>query len=76
VFRQLCADAGLGEGWQPRELRHTFVSLLSHAGVPVESIADAAGHTNANITRSVYRHQLADQVTVAATAMDAMFPGR
>ena len=73
AFKRLCKDAGIGGGWQPRELRHTFVSVLSHAGVPVESIADAAGHANANITRTVYRHQLADVVTQAVTTMDAGF---
>ena len=72
-FKRLCRDAGTCDDWQPRELRHTFVSLLSHAGVPVVSIADAAGHTNANITRGVYRHQIADVVTQAASAMDAVF---
>jgi integrase len=72
-FKVLCKDAGIGEGWQPRELRHTFVSVLSHAGVAVESIADAAGHANANITRAVYRHGLADVVTQAAVTMDHVF---
>jgi hypothetical protein len=26
-------EAGLGTGWVPREMRHTFVSLLSARGV-------------------------------------------
>ncbi len=32
-------EAGLGRNWTPRELRHTFVSLLSDSGVPIEQIA-------------------------------------
>ena len=62
--------AGLGTDWQPRETRHTFVSIASASGVAIEDIADAAGHVNANITRAVYRHQISDTVTRAPAAMD------
>jgi integrase len=43
-FRVITEAAGLGRAWVPRELRHTFVSLLSAHGVPVEAIALLAGH--------------------------------
>ncbi len=34
-FRKVVAAAGLDPGeWAPRELRHSFVSLLSDAGMP------------------------------------------
>jgi len=35
-FRQVTETAGLGLGWAPRDLRHTFVSLMSADGVPIE----------------------------------------
>jgi hypothetical protein len=38
-FRAITETAGLGSVWVPRELRHTFVSLLSAHGVPVVSVA-------------------------------------
>jgi integrase len=44
AFRIITKKAGLGEDWVPREMRHTFVSVLSANGVPVESIALLAGH--------------------------------
>ena len=44
MFRAITEEAGLGTGWVPREMRHTFVSLLSARGVPVEAIALLAGH--------------------------------
>jgi integrase len=31
-FRRVCKLAGIGEDWTPRELRHSFVSVLSDAG--------------------------------------------
>ena len=35
--------AGLGTDWVPREMRHTFVSLLSSNGTALEDIADLVG---------------------------------
>ncbi len=72
-YRRLCERAGIGGGWQLRETRHTFVSQLSDSGVDIERIADAAGHINSNVTRTVYRHQLADEVSDAAAAMDQRY---
>jgi integrase len=56
MFRAITEDAGLGTGWVPREMRHTFVSLLSARGVPVEAIALLAGHNQTSTTELVYRH--------------------
>jgi integrase len=72
-FQVLCGRAGIGGQWTPRELRHTFVSVLSDSGVDIEKIAEAVGHVNSAVTRTVYRHQIADKVTVAAAAMDRIF---
>jgi integrase len=66
MFEDACKAAGLGTDWH--EQRHTFVSVLSDAGLNMDAIADAAGHVNA--TRTVYRHQIADKVARAAQAMD------
>jgi integrase len=72
-LRRVTARAGIGGNWVPRELRHTFVSVLSNAGVDIEVIADAAGHRSSVITKTVYRHQIADKVSAAAEAMDRVF---
>lgn len=43
-FRKVITAAGLtGHDWSPRELRHSFVSLLSDAGVPLENIPRRRG---------------------------------
>jgi integrase len=49
------------------------VSVLSDAGLDIEPIADATGHINSNVTRTVYRHQIRDKVAGAAAAMDEIF---
>ena len=59
AFRLVVAKAGLDpRDWTPRELRHSFVSLLSDSGVSIEQIADLCGHSGTTVTESVYRHQL------------------
>lgn len=66
-------DAGV---WTPRELRHSFVSVLSDAGIPVEQIAQLVGHSGTTVTELVYRHQLRPVIQTGATVMDRLFaPG-
>ncbi|MDT7551487.1 MAG: hypothetical protein QOI16_23 [Pseudonocardiales bacterium] len=52
--------AGLdADAWTPRELRHSFVSLLSDEGVPIERIARLVGHVGGSkVTEAVDRKQL------------------
>ncbi len=72
-FRVITEAAGLGISWVPRELRHTFVSLLSAHGVPVEAIALLAGHNQTATTELVYRHQIVPALTRGAEVMDEIF---
>ena len=74
-FRTVVAHAGLNaQDWAPRELRHSFVSLLSDEGVPLENIARLVGHRTTTVTEIVYRQQLRPVIEDAATAMDRIFP--
>jgi integrase len=50
----------------PRELRHSFVSLMSNAGVPLEDIARLVGHRNATVT---------ELVTEGTETMNRLFKG-
>jgi len=71
------ARAGLDPSdWTPRELRHSFVSLLSDHGVPIEQIADLVGHSGTTVTEKVYRHQLRPVLLDGAVAMDQIFDAR
>lgn len=72
-FRKITQSAGLGDTWVPRELRHTFVSLLSAHGVPVEAIALLAGHNQTATTEMIYRHQIVPALIRGAEVMDQIF---
>lgn len=62
------------EEWIPRELRHSFVSLLSEEGVHVEEIARLVGHKGgSNVTERIYRHELRPVLQRGAQAMDSLF---
>lgn len=73
AFKSITEAAGLGRDWCPRDLRHSFVSLLSDSGVTLENIADAVGHAGTRTTEGTYRHQLKPVLLHGATAMDALF---
>lgn len=76
AFRRVLTVAGLDAAdWTPRELRHSFVSLLSDGGVPIEQISRLVGHTSTVVTETVYRHQLRPVVQDGATVVDQLFPG-
>jgi integrase len=79
-FRAILAKAAKMPGidlkpheWTPRELRHSFVSLLSDHGIPLETIALLVGHSSQATTEAVYRKQLRPVITKGAEAMDDIF---
>jgi hypothetical protein len=45
-------------------------------GLMDQPARDAMGHVKSNVTRAVYRHQIADTVTRAPVAMDRVLAGR
>ena len=72
-FRGICKAVGIGENWAPRELRTSFVSLLSASGVPVEEIARLAGHSSSRTTEVIYRKELRPVLVKGAEVMDQIF---
>ena len=72
-LRAICRKAGIGEDWTPRELRHSFVSLLSGNGMGIEEISRLVGHSSTLVTQTVYRHELRPVVTSGAEMMDRIF---
>jgi integrase len=72
-FKAICKAAGIGEDWTPRELRTSFVSLLSASGVPVEEIARLAGHSSSRTTEVIYRREIRPVLVKGAEVMDQLF---
>jgi integrase len=75
AFRRIAAAAKLtATDWTPRELWHSFVSLLSDNGMPIEQISRLVGHSGTSVTELIYRKQIRPVVEDGATAMDRIFP--
>jgi integrase len=73
-FRKILDRAGLiGKEWSPREMRHSFVSLLSDSGVPIEDISRLVGHRSTVVTETVYRKQIRPVLMQGVEAMDVIF---
>jgi integrase len=57
-----------------REMRHSFVSVLSASGVRIEDISRLVGHSSTTVTETVYRHEILPVMQETATVMDLIFP--
>jgi hypothetical protein len=69
------AAAGLNpQEWTPRELWHSFVSLLSDADVPIERISRLVGHSSTVTTETIYRKQIRPVIEHGADVKDRIFP--
>jgi integrase len=75
-FRRVTVAAGLGARWVPKELRTSFVSMMSYQGVPVEEIARLAGHASSRTTEVIYRRELRPVITTGAEVMDQIFTAK
>jgi integrase len=69
-FQKITRAARLGGAWTPRELRHSFVSILSAHDVRLEDISDLVGHSSTPVTETVYRHEIRPALTDNATAVN------
>ncbi|MFD8079296.1 tyrosine-type recombinase/integrase [Streptomyces sp. NPDC059718] len=77
-FRSLLKEAGFTDPkeWTTRELRTSFVSVVSDHGIPIEVISRVVGHSGSATTERVYRKQLRPLIAGGAEAMDDIFEPR
>jgi hypothetical protein len=55
-------------------MRHSFVSLLSDSGVPIENIARLVGPAGgSDVTETVYRQQIRPVLLEGTEVMDRIF---
>ena len=75
-FEKITRAARLAGAWTPRELRHSFVSILSAHDVRLEDISDLVGHSSTSVTETVYRHEIRPVLTKGATAMNRILKAK
>ncbi|MFF8485501.1 tyrosine-type recombinase/integrase [Streptomyces antibioticus] len=69
-LKAIVKKVGLKPEWTPRELQHSFLSLLSGHGIPLERIALLIGHSSQATAEAVRRKQLRPVTTQGVEAMD------
>ncbi len=73
TLRRIVEKAEIGGSWTSHELRHTAISLLCDAGIPLEQVADQVGHTDIRMIQRTYRHRLGTPVDAAVETMNGLF---
>ena len=70
-FRKITQAAGLGTDWVPREMHHTFVSLLERDSVGRHR--RPGGHRGTTTTETLYREVIVPELRRGAQVMDRLF---
>jgi site-specific recombinase XerD len=67
LVRQVVDAAGISKSISPHSLRHTCITLMLEAGVPLHDVQDAAGHADPRTTQRYNRarHRLEQHGTFA-----------
>jgi integrase len=56
--------------WTTKEMRQSFVSVMSSESVPIEEISRLVGHNNTQVTELIYRKELRPVIQTGAQAMN------
>jgi integrase len=76
-FRRLCRRLGVPDSVKRHGLRHTQVTELLDAGVPLRTVSDRVGHRNPSTTSNIYSHWIAETDERAALVVgDRIWKGR
>ena len=73
TLRRIVGKAEIEGSWTSHELRHSAISLLCDAGVPLEQVADQMGHVDTRMIQRTYRHRLGTPVDAAVDTMNELF---
>ncbi|HWG64235.1 MAG TPA: tyrosine-type recombinase/integrase [Streptosporangiaceae bacterium] len=71
AFTKARQAAGLPIDFTPHTLRHVFASVALSQGVPITDVAAWLGHTDINVTFSIYGHLVPSAWDRAVAALDA-----
>ena len=69
-FTAAVVRAGLGKDITPHVLRHTVLTWLDEAGIPMERISRLAGHGDVSTTRRIYAKPRVHTLQPAADVID------
>lgn len=72
LFKKLCTQAGIPEGYRIHDLRHAWCSAGVYAGIPLEVISQGARHSSPVVTR-IYSHAHTESLVAAQAVIGNLF---
>jgi integrase len=72
-FKRKTKESGLPQETRLHDLRHSFISWLGSAGVPIRDLQEIAGHAQASTTLKIYSHVLPGYNQEAAKKIEGLF---
>ena len=74
MFRACCAEVGLPTTTRVHDLRHTFASVALNSGIDLATLAKMMGHSNAQVTATIYAHAMPDTTGAAIQRISRNLP--
>lgn len=72
LFKKLCKQAGIPEGYRIHDLRHAWCAAGVSAGIPLEILSLCARHSAPSVTR-IYSHASTESLFAAQKMIGALF---
>lgn len=73
IIKKYGAMAGIEKNLSSHVFRHSHISFLAEAGLPIKSIMDRVGHANAKMTLEIYSHTTQDMEDKLVKKLDSVF---
>ena len=73
IIKKYGEKAGIKKNLSSHIFRHSHISYLAEAGLPIKSIMDRVGHANAKMTLEIYSHTTKDMEDKLVKALDSVF---
>lgn len=73
VLKKYGKQAGIEKNLSSHIFRHSHISFLAESGLPIKSIMDRVGHSNAKMTLEIYSHTTADMEDKLVNKLDSIF---
>jgi integrase len=73
ILKKYGKEAGIDKNLTSHIFRHSHISFLAESGLPIKSIMDRVGHSNAKITLEIYSHTTQDMEDKLVNKLDSIF---
>lgn len=73
ILKKYGKQSGIEKNLSSHIFRHSHISFLAESGLPIKSIMDRVGHSNAKMTLEIYSHTTQDMEDKLVKTLDSFF---